>query len=199
MAVAVAALGVAAVALMDRDARALTNCDVDPAQIALNANEQTFLQLLNEYRAQHGAPGLVASTPLNRAAAWLAIDMATKGYFDHVDSLGRGPQQRFPQCGYPYGGSENILYGRATALGALNLWKTSPGHNANMLSGQWRVIGIGYYNGFWVTTFGTTVYGVDETPQAPPTALPTATPTPTPTPTPSPTPPGVSVPGLGSE
>jgi uncharacterized protein YkwD len=57
---------------------------------------------------------------------------------------------------------ENVLAGRSSAGGALNLWKSSSGHNANMLNPSWKAIGIGrwvnangYYKYYWTTTFGT--------------------------------------------
>jgi len=64
-------------------------------------------------------------------------------------------------CGYSYNTvmGENIAAGYATAQAVFTGWKNSPGHNANMLNGSYRVIGIGLVTGgsygeYWTTDFG---------------------------------------------
>ena len=49
-----------------RPAEALTNCSV--ADQTFDSEEQQFLTLINQYRAQNGLGALTASTNLNRAA-----------------------------------------------------------------------------------------------------------------------------------
>src|SRR5438067_700247 len=65
--------------------------------------------------------------------------------------------------GYALTGSagENIAAGYAGAQDTFTQWKNSPGHNANMLNGSYRVIGIGRayvkgspYGWYWTTDFG---------------------------------------------
>lgn len=159
-------------------------CDVPPAAAAYDSEEAAFLGLINIYRAQHGAPPLVANAALDRAAQWMATDLATHAYFSHTSSDGRSPTQRAQACGYPYGGGENIAGGTASAEQALAAWQSSPGHNNNMLYPGYRVIGIGRafggpYGVYWATGFG--IY-TQEPPPATYTPVPTATPTPTPAP-----------------
>jgi hypothetical protein len=119
-------------------------------------------------------------------------DMGTNNYFSHTDSLGRDPFQRMDQMGYAYNTwrGENLVAGADTAASAFNLWKNSPGHNANMLGGNYTVIGIarGYYAGsgygwYWATEFG----GYPSSPPPPPPPPPAPTPAPPP-PTPKPAP-----------
>src|SRR3954451_17719422 len=113
----VAALGLLALvfagalgfAHMPKTANALTNCNV--ADNSLDSEEQAFLTLINNYRAQNGLAALSLSTNLDRSSTWLAIDMAQKNYFSHTDSLGRDPSTRAQQCGYPSGAGENIAAG----------------------------------------------------------------------------------------
>ena len=139
---------------------AITNCDV--SDLTIDAQEQAFLSLINNYRAQNGAGPLTISVNLNRAASWMAADLANKNYFSHTDSLGRSPSQRATDCGFPGGAGENIAAGTVTdtAQEAFDLWKNSPGHNQNMLNGSYKQIGIArYYNSastykwYWVTDF----------------------------------------------
>jgi hypothetical protein len=138
-----------------RPAEALTNCSV--ADYGINADEQAFLTLINNYRAQNGAPALQISTGLSRMSSWHAEDMAAKNYFSHTDSLGRGFATRLGQCDASGGSAgENIAAGYQTAQDVFNGWKNSPGHNANMLNASYRYIGIarvtgGSYGVYWVT------------------------------------------------
>lgn len=161
-------------------------CDVPPESAAYDQEEATFLSLINAYRAQHGAPPLVADAALDRAAQWMANDLASHAYFSHTSSDGRSPTARAQACGYHYGVGENIAGGTSSAAQALAAWQSSPGHNNNMLYPGYRTIGIGRalggpYGVYWVTDFG--IY-TQEPPPA--TYTPPATPTPSPTPTPTP-------------
>jgi len=149
-----------------RPAEALTNCTVSSA--GLDSEEQAFLTLINNYRAQNGRSALTTSANLSRAAAWHATDMAAKSYFSHTDSLGRSVGTRVAQCdGLPSNG-ENIAAGtvKDTAAEAFEMWRNSSGHNANMLNGSYRQIGIARvynanspYKWYWVTDFSTSTDG----------------------------------------
>ncbi|MCC6382618.1 MAG: CAP domain-containing protein [Dehalococcoidia bacterium] len=142
-------------------ARALSNCTV--AEATLDSEELNFVALLNGYRAANGLTALSVSANLERSATWLAGDMATRGYFDHRDGLGRDASARASDCGYPGGAGENIAAGSVWASGrdAFEAWRTSPGHNANMLNGDYRQVGVArvyaggsQYGWYWVADFG---------------------------------------------
>jgi uncharacterized protein YkwD len=160
---AVVFAAIALFAVSAKPASALTNCTIADSSVALDSEEARFLQLINAYRAQNGLGALTSSTNLNRAAAWMAQDLGAKRYFSHTDSLGRSPSTRAQNCGYPGGAGENIAAGtvRDTAQEAFDAWKASSGHNANMLNGSYKVIGIARayvsgspYGWYWVTPFG---------------------------------------------
>lgn len=184
-------------------ADALANCDV--SHDALDGEEQAFLGLINAYRAQNGLGALTISTNLNRGAAWMAEDLATKAYFSHTDSLGRSAYLRAIDCGYPSGAGENLAAGTGwtSAQSAFTAWQNSPGHNSNMLGTYYQQIGIARfylagspYGWYWSTTFGATDDGTGggggggptNTPAPTNTPLPTNTPRPTNTPLPTATP-----------
>lgn len=128
-----------------------------------NANECKFLRLINDYRAAHGVAPVALSRSLSMAADNHSRYMAQTDDVDH--SLGGiSWSQNILNYGYPagYGMGENVLAGRQSAGGALNLWISSPPHNANMLNPVWKAIGIGRevningkYDFYWTTTFGT--------------------------------------------
>ncbi len=130
---------------------------------SLDAEEQTMLRLINEYRAQGGLSQLKVSVALTNAAEWMSGDMASKNYFNHVDSQGRNPFTRMSAFGYNYSTSrgENLAAGYADAVRTFNQWKSSSSHNAAMLNGSYNVIGIARvyganstYKWYWTTNFG---------------------------------------------
>ena len=185
-----------------RPALALTNCTV--ADMTFDAQEQEFLRLINQYRAQNGRSALTASVNLNRAASWMVRDMAVNKRFSHTDSLGRSASTRVANCdGQPYVG-ENIAAGtiKDTAAEAFEMWRTSSGHNANMLNGSYVQIGIArYYDAgspytwYWATDFSTTGDGTNAGGGSGGTGGGgTISPTPTPSPTPAPQPPAATSP-----
>lgn len=162
----------------------------------LSAEEQALLDHVNSYRIQNGLTPFSVSPTLSAAARWMSQDMADRDYFSHTDSLGRDPFGRMAAFGYDCEAyntwcGENLAAGSATGSETFELWKGSPGHNANLLNANYRVAGIAAvlnedstYRWYWTLELG----GFDDSGQAPPTATPSATPMP-PSPTPSPPPP----------
>ena len=133
------------------------------ADPVLDAEEKAFCNQINQYRAQNGRPALRVSVSLTNASKWMSTDMATKNYFSHTDSLGRTFSTRLGAFGYTYSTTkaENIAAGNATAAKTFAQWKASSGHNTNMLSSSFKVIGIGRaysagstYKWYWTTDFG---------------------------------------------
>jgi uncharacterized protein YkwD len=136
----------------------------DAALWTPDANECAFLSAINLYRKSNGLPAVSLSRSLSMAADYHSAYMAKTDDVDHTLSGGASWSANILNFGYPagYGMGENVLAGRSSAGGALNLWKTSPPHNANMLNASWKAIGIGravnsngYYKYYWTTTFGT--------------------------------------------
>src|SRR3989442_1964867 len=158
--------------------------------VALDGEEQAFLGLINQYRAQNGLGGLSLDGQLNDASKWMSQDMCAKNYFSHTDSLGRDPFTRMAAFGYNYNTwkGENLAAGTDTAQSAFDLWKSSPGHNANMLNGNFTVIGIGraYTPGSPFGWYWTTDFGGQGDAGAPPPPPPPPPPTPGPAPPPPP-------------
>jgi uncharacterized protein YkwD len=142
-------------------AQALTNCYV--ANTTFDETEQAFLDIINQYRVSNGLQPLTVSLNLNRTASWMAQDLAAKNYFSHTDSAGRDPFTRNFDCGGPYDSGENLAAGTRidTAQAAFRLWRSSSGHNKNMLTAAYTQIGIARaynpgsrYTWYWATEFG---------------------------------------------
>ena len=162
------------VAAAIQPAGAAGDCTVAAPDAAIDAEEQAMLNGINAYRQQNGLSPLAPSPALDRAAAWMSRDMAVKRYFSHTDSLGRSPFTRAADCGYGAAGmAENIAAGFPDAAGTLNQWKTSPGHNQNLLGAGYRAAGIGRYvdpaspyRAYWTLALGSTVDGGGPAPSA---------------------------------
>jgi uncharacterized protein YkwD len=161
--------------------------DNSTASTPLDSEEQQFVNLINQYRQQNGLGTLSIDWRLQDAAEWMSTDMGVNAYFSHTDSLGRDPFVRMDDFGYTYNTwlGENILAGSPSAQVAFDWWKASPGHNANMLNANFKVMGIARddtpgspYGWYWTNDFG----GY----QAPATPAPTPSPSPTAPPTPAP-------------
>jgi uncharacterized protein YkwD len=141
---------------VERSAEALTLAD------GLDAEELAFFRKINEYRAVNGLAALQVSVALTKAADYHSVDMATKNYFSHTSQDGTSFGDRVKRY-YSYNTyyAENIAAGNAAGLTTFDQWKNSAGHNANMLSTNYKVIGIARaysgtstYKWYWTTDFG---------------------------------------------
>ena len=147
------------------------NPDEAPGQLVselrdLDTEEASFVRLLNNYRASMGLPALTPTRLLNQVAYDHSLDMGTRRYFSHVNLEGLSPFDRMRRAGYPNANAENIAAGNASAAATFEQWRTSPGHNTNMLNRNSRAIGIGRayvagspYRYYWTNVFGTVVDG----------------------------------------
>ncbi len=136
------------------------------ATTTLDAEEQAFLVLINNYHASNGLGALTACTSLSRAAQGHSEDMRDNNYFSHTGLNGSTPWDRACDacydlgCGPQTAMAENIAAGNSGAQGTFTQWQNSPGHNANMLGGSFTQIGIGratgggQYGSYWTNVFG---------------------------------------------
>jgi len=134
-----------------------------PPALALDSEETAFLYILNDYRLTNDLSALALSPTLTTASELHSQDMADQNYFSHYSLDNRTPYDRMVAAGYNYATSlgENIAGGYETAQNVFEGWRNSPGHNANMLSASFTVIGIGRaydasstYKWYWTTDFG---------------------------------------------
>ena len=114
-----------------------------------SALEAQVLADVNATRRQRGLKALRFSSSLARAADFHSRDMARRGYFSHESANGaafwRRVQRFYPSAGYrSWAVGENLVWAspELTAPSALSMWMGSPPHRANLLSRQWREIGL---------------------------------------------------------
>lgn len=117
---------------------------------AMAALESSVVARMNVVRRSHGLRPLRLNRRLRAAAVFHSKDMGRRGYFEH-DSLVGTPFWRRIERFYPSRGfrswtvGENLLWGSDTydATFAVREWMASPPHRQNILSRDWREVGIG--------------------------------------------------------
>ena len=139
------------------------------ADTSYDSEELRFLQLINEYRQQNGVGPLILSDTLTVSSEHHSLDMAKYGFFGHNTEASSyypkrsQPWDRMAADGYTYNTfkGENLAVGYETAEATFQGWRESPSHNAAMLDGNYRVIGIariyspgGNHHWYWTTDFG---------------------------------------------
>ena len=177
----------ARLALPPSNARALgaeQNCadaDVQPSSDNLPHVSDVIFCLMNAMRENNGLPDLTQQTQLAQASLGHSQDMVANSYFAHDSPDGRDVVARLKAVRYirvdgEWVVGENLVWGSgalATPRALVNAWMNSPPHRENLLSGDYKEVGMGVAygtpdtdnpDGITVTTdFGTRSGG---TPQA---------------------------------
>ena len=102
---------------------------------------------LNQYRSQNGLNTLVYNSSLEYASIIRAVECYV--YFQHTRP--NGTKWNTITSGWSSGG-ENLALGYQTSDAAMQGWKDSPGHNANMLRGinnnesPWQGVSVGCFH-----------------------------------------------------
>lgn len=118
-------------------------------QIPVGQLESYMLTLLNKHRKENGIPTIGTDGTLARCAREHADDMIKRKFFDHTNPDGLDGFKRAQKAGYKKGVRENIA---RTAMGGNGILEVeaaderlmqSPGHKANILDPELKVVGIG--------------------------------------------------------
>lgn len=112
------------------------------------------VHLVNQERVNAGLKPLVIHTNLSTLAKDKAMDMFKSNYFSHTSQKYGSPFDMMDAYNitYRYAG-ENIAMGQKNAKEVVKAWMNSPGHKANILNKNYGLIGVSYYNGYWVQEF----------------------------------------------
>ena len=112
--------------------------------------EAAVLKRMNAVRKAHGRNPLRAAKRLNRAGRAHTVNMARHGYFAHRwsngDRYGRWIRRFWPGPDYrSWSAGENLYWEgpSTTARRVVRAWMRSPGHRRNLLSRDWRRVGVG--------------------------------------------------------
>jgi uncharacterized protein YkwD len=147
-----AAAGVAVLALAVPQAAAAScpGADVNPNDQAISASASATLCLLNAERSDRGVRPLRENAKLDLAASRYARQMADRHVFAHGDFASRIKSARYLRGARAWTIGENIAWGSedlATPAEIVDGWMHSPGHRANILSRDYREIGLGVATG----------------------------------------------------
>ncbi len=171
---------------------------------AANISPSEVIRLTNEQRVTNGLNPLNESSVLDAAALAKGNDMLAKGYWAHFAPDGTSPWSFFIRFGYKYQyAGENLARDFPDASSAVTAWMNSPSHRENMLSPNYKDIGVGVVEGSLLgvdTTLIVQFFGAPlaETSQIPVAKAQAVSQEPQVSPTPSPTPMVVSQVGATS-
>ena len=111
------------------------------------ADEVAMLVLLNHERTTRGLQALTLNTKARTVARAYSTEMFARGFFSHISPEGKNPFDRMRAAGISFDSAgENLALAPTLALAHEGLMK-SPGHRANILSVNYRTVGIGIING----------------------------------------------------
>jgi uncharacterized protein YkwD len=142
----------------------ITSCDGE--SLHLNAYEKSTYELHNQTRASNGLATLCVHRALTEAAQYHSQEMIDKGYFDHNSYDGESFSARLERFGYDSYEEvgENIAWGSGTNAypdSIFQIWMNSSEHQENILSPNYREVGIGTATGECEGYSGCTMYTVD--------------------------------------
>ena len=127
-----------------------------PAATALDPAETALREAVNVAREANGLPDLAIDERLQRAARERSADLVAYGYFAHEWHDGT-PFAAWITRYWPCSAAGEILVMRTPSLNAqqaVQLWLASPGHRANMLSPEWRSMGVELSGIYGTVDFG---------------------------------------------
>ncbi|MCB9849278.1 MAG: CAP domain-containing protein [Phycisphaerales bacterium] len=127
-------------------------------------NESTLIEevlaKVNEVRAANKLEPLVIDPLLSAVADDFACEMITDRFLAHTNPTDEvSPGERLTTAGYIYYAmGENLAAGQASADEVVADWLASDAHRANILSPEWREVGIavregGEHGWYWVQEF----------------------------------------------
>jgi uncharacterized protein YkwD len=125
---------------------ALAGCGAtshDPDQLELVA-----FTMVNNYRAENSVADLKWAEDMSDAAQRHSQDMINRDFFDHTNPDGVDVAGRLDNLGIAWiAVAENIARTTTSteepAKAALNAWKDSPAHDANMVDATYEESGVG--------------------------------------------------------
>jgi uncharacterized membrane protein required for colicin V production len=108
--------------------------------------EQLMFELINAERVKNGLKPLVQDQALTEVARLHGADMLRRGYFAHITPEGMQPSDRADYAGIDYEKfGENLAFSPDAKMAHIGLLR-SERHRRNILSTQFKKVGIGVQN-----------------------------------------------------
>jgi uncharacterized protein YkwD len=114
----------------------------------LSALEVDIVARINAQRGARGLRSLRVSRRLTAAAEYHSNQMGTFGFFEHSSRNGapfwRRLERFYPSGHHYWSVGENIFWESPDTSGssAVHEWMMSPPHRENILTGEWREVGV---------------------------------------------------------
>jgi uncharacterized protein YkwD len=106
-------------------------------------SERRMLDLVNHERTSRGLNALTQNDKARDLARNYSRDMLARGYFSHINPEGKSPFDRMTAAGLTFGAAgENLALAPTLDQAHVGLMN-SPGHRANILSPDYKTVGIG--------------------------------------------------------
>lgn len=106
------------------------------------------IEATNAERAKVGLPALVVNAKLSSAALAKGQDMINDQYWAHIAPDGKEPWSFIRESGYSYKvAGENLARDFYNSSDMMSAWMNSPTHRANIVSGNYKEIGIAVIDG----------------------------------------------------
>ena len=119
-----------------------------PEVMASSVTPSNIITLTNQQRTASGLNTLNVDSRLTVAAQAKANNMFEEQYWDHFGPNGETPWMFISQAGYQYVyAGENLAKGFRTAEGIHEAWMASPTHRDNIMSGNYKDIGVAVVDG----------------------------------------------------
>jgi len=132
--------------------------------VVYNVSKSKILQLINNVRQTGCNCGSTTMPPvaavtwndkLGKAAYDHSVDMKSNDYFSHTGLNGSNAGQRITAAGYTWKAyGENIAKGYSTEQAVVNGWLSSEGHCKNIMSSNFKEMGVGREGNYWTQDFG---------------------------------------------
>ncbi len=143
--------------------------DLQPTDANVSQVAQATLCLLNLQRSGAGLAPLSEQAQLDAASTAYSQLMVKESFFAHVAPDGKQLTDRLTDAGYlgqpgSWVVGENIAWGEsylATPREIMKAWMNSPGHRANILSADYREVGLGIATGVPTSSNGGATYTTD--------------------------------------
>lgn len=143
--------------------------NISSLSFASAASSSSLISLANSSRAEAGLGSLSSNGQLESAALAKANDMLTNQYFAHTSPQGKNPWDFIKAAGYSYVyAGENLSIGYSDNTELHNAWMNSPTHRENIMSPNFREIGIAVLEGSYEgenTTIVVQMFGSTESTQ----------------------------------
>lgn len=144
-----AAVGIAVAALVAAGLIAASAAATGRTEKSVSTLNHQVLRAINRFRIAHGLAVLRESSALDRSARQHSFEMGRDGYFAHSSADGTSFWRRIRRYYAAKHSSywsvgENLVW-RSPSLStgkAMSLWISSPPHLKNLLTPQWRRLGV---------------------------------------------------------